>query len=176
MDHTLGGDSPFWFWSDPGELASVAAQFSVSPAVLAQVVKLGTFITENVCAGAAIEHVFVTDGAGPRSHGSSANARSKIVAENTEECLETSWTIRIKLDVICVVQIVFDTTVVHAGLPLNGVLIQLLGRLIHFNSRPGLCRGGYSGCRVLVVGLWLGTEEAEQIVTERLHAPGDLAG
>ena len=176
MDYTLGRSCPFWFWSDPGELASVAAQFSVSPAVLAQVVKLGAFITESVCAGAAIEHVFVTDDAGPRSHGSSANARSKIVAENTEECLETSWTIRIKLDVICVVQIVFDTTVVHAGLPLNGVLIQLLGRLIHFNSRPWLCRGSYSGCRMLVVGLWLGTEEAEQIVTERLHAPGDLAG
>ena len=176
MNHTLVGDSPSWFWSDPGELASDAAQFSVSPAVLAQVVKLGTFITENVCAGAAIEHVFVADGAGPRSHGSSANARSKIVAENTEECLETSWTIRIMLDVICVVQIVFDTTVVHAGLPLNGVLIQLLGWLIHFNSRPWLCRGSNFGSRMLVVGLWLGTEEVEQIVDERLNAPSDLAG
>ena len=176
MNHTLVGDSPSWFWSDPGELASDAAQFSVSPAVLAQVVKLGTFITENVCAGAAIEHVFVADGAGPRSHGSSANARSKIVAENTEECLETSWTIRIMLDVICVVQIVFDTTVVHAGLPLNGVLIQLLGWLIHFNSRPWLCRGSNFGSRMLVVGLWLGTEEVEQIVAERLNAPSDLAG
>jgi len=176
LDHTLGRGYPSWFWSDPGELAPVAAQFSVSPAVLAQVVKLGAFITENVCAGAAIEHVFVTDGAGPRSHGSSANARSKIVAENTEECLETSWTIRIMLDVICVVQIVFDTTVVHAGLPLNGVLIQLLGRLIHFNSRPWLCRGNNFGSRMLVVGLWLGAEEVEQIVAERLNTPSDLAG
>ena len=176
MDYTLGRSCPFWFWSDPGELAPVAAQFSVSPAVLAQIVKLGAFITENVCAGAAIEHVFVTDGAGPRGHGSSANARSKIVAENTEECLETSWTIRIMLDVICVVQIVFDTTVVHAGLPLNGVLIQLLGRLIHFNSRPGLCRGSYSGCRMVDCSLWLGAKETEQIIAEGLHALGDLAG
>jgi hypothetical protein len=142
----------------PSKLAPVTTQFSVSAAVLAQVVQLGAFITENVCAGAAIEHVFVTDGAGPRGHGSSANARSKVVAERTEQhAFRRAATISSRSrSYLRAVQVVFDMTVVHAGLPLNGVLIQFLGRLIHFNSRPWLCRGSYSGSRMLVVGLWLG--------------------
>ena len=54
--------------------------------------------------------------------------------------------------------------------------IQLLGWLIHFNSRPWLCRGSNFGSRMLVVGLWLRAEEVEQVVAERLKTPGDLAG
>ena len=98
------------------------------------------------------------------------------MADRTEQQLQACCAIVVVLEILCALQVVTNMAVVHAGLPLNGVSIQLLGWLIHFNSRPWLCRGGNFGSRMLVVGLWLGAEEVEQIVAERLNAPSDLAG